>query len=694
MRLGRSNIFFRIARICAMFFIGLAVSLVIALSQVDLETMRGQVVSVLNRATGMPVEVRGNIKWKFSLTPRVSLSDVVILSKDWAKNKEGVRIEAVEAKINLLSFIRGTTSIRNLALIKPVVYLEENSKGEFSLESSRRVGTTTENGAPAKFPFDTDWGIDSILVENAKVIFIDEAGKTEFNLDEVFFKYKKTNDYIEYSGFIALDGQEYSFIASLSPLDAERKVYPVRVAIASKLMPIVANIALEQTSKLPIDFIIKGKIPDAQAIAKYLDPDFPKIAPITINLSGGVNHHERITLHQSTISFGKSDLSVSGTFNWSGKKPNFTAKLKSKKFILGEVFPDLYGGARVPWKRPNRELNVFKDTPLYSEYLNLANGEISLDFASLNVYRNLTIENIDSNIKIKDGDLSARMNAKFARGNVKAVLSAFDDNGVLVARGAGRGTRIVTGDILKAVGESNVIKDLPVDFDFYLHGYGRDLSALMASVTGPIHIRSSGEGMALPDAAEYIYGADFLTTVRHNVQDLVTNKNRYDKVAISCAVVNLKVRNGVVETEKGVAVQTSTVNMRLAGTANLGKETLNASFVSTPVRGLKISISGNIVNAMEFTGNMAEPDLKINGSSLIGRAATATGIGMLLAPFTGGLSIVAGAGVGLIAGDLLTNWLADDHPCRTASERGAPAMKGDPEFMNRPLNELVQGMGI
>lgn len=75
---------------------------------------------------------------------------------------------------------------------------------------------------------------------------------------------------------------------------------------------------------------------------------------------------------------------------------------------------------------------------------------------------------------------------------------------------------------------------------------------------------------------------------------------------------------------------------------------------------------------------------------MISRAATTAGIGMLvLAPFTGGLSLVAGAGVGFLAGDLLNNWLADDNPCETAMMRGAPAREGDPAFMNRPLEELV-----
>jgi hypothetical protein len=60
----------------------------------------------------------------------------------------------------------------------------------------------------------------------------------------------------------------------------------------------------------------------------------------------------------------------------------------------------------------------------------------------------------------------------------------------------------------------------------------------------------------------------------------------------------------------------------------------------------------------------------------------------LLAPLTGGISLVAGAGIGLVAGDLLENWLADAHPCETALEKGAPLYREDPEWMKQDVSEL------
>ena len=77
---------------------------------------------------------------------------------------------------------------------------------------------------------------------------------------------------------------------------------------------------------------------------------------------------------------------------------------------------------------------------------------------------------------------------------------------------------------------------------------------------------------------------------------------------------------------------------------------------------------------------------------MAGKVVSATGLGLLLAPFTGGISLVAGAGIGLVAGDLLENWLADDNPCKTAMKKGAPVYEDDPEWFSVPTMDLIKNM--
>ena len=211
----------------------------------------------------------------------------------------------------------------------------------------------------------------------------------------------------------------------------------------------------------------------------------------------------------------------------------------------------------------------------------------------------------------------------------------------------------------------------------------------MQTITGPVRVYSEGVGYAHSALVSYMYGTDFLTSLRHSIQDLFSSQKKHDQIKISCVALNVKLRDGMFETQNGFAVETNAINVRLAGSLNLGDEDMKLSLTTVPVRGLKLSLTGNVVNSVSLTGSLAQPDIKISGAAMAGKVASATGLGLLLAPFTGGISLVAGAGLGLVAGDLLENWLADGNPCQTAMERGAPDRRGDPEWMSKPMSDLM-----
>ena len=223
----------------------------------------------------------------------------------------------------------------------------------------------------------------------------------------------------------------------------------------------------------------------------------------------------------------------------------------------------------------------------------------------------------------------------------------------------------------------------------YVQANGENLSQIMQSITGPVQVYSVGAGYAHSALVSYMYGTDFLTSLRHSIEDLFTSEKKHNQIKISCVALNAMLRDGVFETQNGVAVETNAINIRLAGMLDLGDEKMRLSLATVPVRGIKLSLTGNVVNSIEISGSLAEPDIKISGAAVAGKVASATGLGLLLAPFTGGIGLVAGAGVGLVAGDLLENWLADAHPCETAMERGAPLFPDDPEWMHDSVDQLM-----
>lgn len=679
----KKNILLSVTRVVVLFFAGLIAAFIIALSQVNLESLRGDVLAILQDATGVPVEIDGSVSWKLSLRPRIELNDVRVPNADWANHKDAFSAKKIDVTLNLISLFRDRPTIQNVKIYDANVCVEKNEKGELSV-TSKRTYVKESTDSKTDYPFE-DLGLGSVEVKN---VSLDLLGN-QYSFAGLSISFIPREDTWEYSGWIKPEKEVLPFILSFSKYNAERKVYPVRVALATGGDALIANIALEGTSKQPIDFIIKGDVPNVSFIASTFDVHLPNLSNMKINVTGGFDR-TKLSFRNSSITINGNKLAFSGYVDWSKDIPYVNLNLDSEFVSLMDLFPDLYGKE---WVRPNRELNVFKNIPLFGKELREINFDLHAAIDEFLIYRDFNIKNMDLTGTLSYGLGRLDASGVIAGGNVKISGDVeIDDSGMFSIKAAALGRSVYVGEILSQVRISDLISDLPVNLDMYVETHGIDLSDWMKNLNGPVQIYAVDKGYAHSTLVANMYGSDFLTTLRHSIQDLFRSEKKYNQMTISCVALNAKFRNGVFETQHGVAVETNAINVRLAGNLDLGNESMKLALTTVPVRGLKLSLTGNVVNSIEFSGNLAEPDIKISGAAVAGKVASATGIGLLLAPFTGGIGLVAGAGVGLLAGDLLENWLADDEPCKTAIEKGAPARRDDPDWLNMPVTDLINGI--
>ena len=679
--------FFKIMRVLVLFVMGLVVAVVVALSQINLESLRSSVLTVLQDATGLPVEIDGAVSWKLSLRPQIELNRVRVPNADWAHHENAFSAAKIDVTLDLISLFRDRPTIQNIKIYDANICVEQNAGGEFSVVPN--IGdVATDAGksvdTPADFPFAAS-GLGGLEIQNLSADFLG----TQYDIDGVQIRYMPREDTLEYSGWLRNDGDVFPFIVSFSKYNAERKVYPVRIAFATGGDALIANVALEGTSKAPIDFIIKGDIPDVVALGNMFNLDLQPMPTMSVNIAGGYDW-QKLTLRNSSLTVRGNTLTFSGVVDWSGDLPKLTATIESKSISLLELFPDLYGRS---WVHPNRDLNVFHDIPLYGiEYLKF-NADLHVMLDNFIVYRDFNLRDMDAHVKLENGHARIDATTVIADGAVRAAANVdINPDGRLYIDLGGTGRGIVIGNLLNQIKIRDFISELPVNFDMYVQANGTNLSEIMQTITGPVQIYSAAGGYAHSALVSNIYGTDFLTTLRHSITDLFSSEKKYNQINISCVSINTKLRNGLIETQNGVALETNAINVRLAGSLDLGNENIKLALTTVPVRGLKLSLTGNVVNSIEITDNLAEPTVQISGAAVAGKVASATGIGLLLAPFTGGIGLVAGAGVGLLAGDLLENWLADSNPCETAMKRGAPAQRDDPEWLNVPVGDLVNGI--
>ena len=675
-------------RILALSFMGLIVAFIVALHQVNLESLRGNILSVLRNTTNMPVEIDGAISWRFSLRPEIELNDVRIPNADWAKNKNMFVAKKIDVRLDLLSLFKSHPIIRNIKVFDAKVFIEKNSEGEnsivFNNSQTSENQPDTEKTEKEKYPVD-ELPFGGLEIQNISANIYDEKYElTSFGIHN-YMRHENR----EYSGWVKPYDTNFPFVIQFSEYNSERKIYPVRIAFATGGEALIADIALEGTSKMPIDFIVRGEIPNISKSGDWFNLNIFNVPKMKLNIAGGIER-KKISLRKSSFSIGASSLVISGTYDWSKKIPVLKAKITSDKVDIYKSFPEWFGVGK-EWIHPNRELNVFHNMPLFGDVLYNLDADVEVNWKHFYVYRSLDLSNMNVKLKVKDHNVHVDVITGIADGQLNAVIDGVvNEDGVYTLQGAAVGEHIYVGEILKEIDVNNIISGLPVNIDLYVHARGKNMSEIMKTMTGPVMVYSVDRGYAHADLVEYMYGGDFLTTLRHDVEDLLSG-NKRDMIKINNAIVNVKLRNGLIETQNGVAVETQVINLRLAGSLDLGKEKIQMSMASVPVRGLKLSLSGNLVNAMQISGNLAEPDFKISGAAVAGKVGSAVGIGILLSPLTGGLSI-AGAVAGLLAGDLLESWLADEHPYKTAMKEGAPKRREDPDWMNRPIKDLSHSL--
>ena len=688
-RKKKKSVFLIVFRLIGLFIGGMAVAVSVALSQVNLETLRGNILGVMRDATGLDIEIDGAISWAFSLRPKIELNNVRVKNADWAKSKYAFDANKIDVTLNLVSLLRNHPTIQNISISDAKISLETNDDGKLSIvlydapdEADKPEDTSQEKSkTQSKYPFKNQ-GFAGVEIHNLVAnIDGDKYTVSNFQVNYLLRQGKR-----EYSGWLKSGIRVFPFIVSFSEYNAERKVYPLSIAFTTGGTPLIANIALEGTSLLPIDFVVKGDVPDIAAFGSAIGQNWAKLPPMSINVAGGMGN-KKITLRKSSIAVRGTNIDFSGEYDWSKNIPNVVFNVNAGDVILYKMFPTMYPGT---WKHPKRDVNAFKDVPLFGDVLSQTNIKTVIKIKNLGIYRELALKDMDVNLVSELGHGRLDIGLVLADGSFK-IASDFDVDvdGRIYAHGAIDAENMSIGELLDEVRVQDVISELPLNINAYVVTNGRDLSEFMQNMTGPVLIRSTAKGYMRSELVSYIYGKDALTSLGQGVQDLFSSDKKNDKIKISCVTVNVKLRNGLAETQNGVAVETNAINARLAGSVDLGREKIKLALTTVPVNGIKLSLTGNVVNSIEITGNLAEPDVKVSGLSVAGKVASATGIGLLLAPFTGGLSVVAGAGIGLVAGDLLENWLADDEPCKTARKNGAPARRDDPEWLDEPIRDLM-----
>lgn len=333
-----------------------------------------------------------------------------------------------------------------------------------------------------------------------------------------------------------------------------------------------------------------------------------------------------------------------------GRRPRLTGKLIAGSLALTDfITPASKPGEKQPPKhiKPAGDGRIFPATPLPLQDLRAMDAHMDLHVRKLDV-GGLRLTNADATVQLTGGRLALKpVRALLAGGQVEGE-AVFDASGKapdlalrLVAR------QIDLGLIMKDNG-SDALTGGRTDARLDLRGKGDNIRALMASASGEVLV-NVGEGRLQNKAVDWA-GGDLIFQVLGALNPLNATE---DTTALSCGIVRFVVRDGLAASAKGVAVETTKVNVVGAGTIDLRSEAVDMGITQRARDGIGLSLSSQVAGMTRIRGTLGNP---VMGVDELGTARAAASVGAAMA--TGGLSLL---------GELLVDKItADSSPCQTA----------------------------
>lgn len=594
-----------------LFLLGAAV--VIYLTTLDLNDYKGEIARQVETVTGRKLTVDGDLRFAASLIPTVVVEGVTLGNADWGKAPHLLKVGSFEARVALIPLFSKQVHVRRLYLGDTEVQLEVGKDG-------RGNWVMGDESAPAKPATGAPLAVrvDEVVLRNARLGFRDDrtGASHQLQLTEVDLKSGGFRDpldivaKLEYQGMpVAIAGR----FGSLEALTAGGKQFPVDMKVDIGLKPPLSSFN-------PLQVV--GEVQRAE--------DGSTITISGLNLTAG-----------STTVTG--DLTVVR-----GQRTVLNGQLNSPLLDLSPF---------VSAEEKPKAAKLFSPEKLPLEALKAVDADLQVTLGELRSRENL-FQEVQLPIKLAAGRLSVKpFKARHAGGNISADVNLdaaaakpkLDLNFAFTQFEVGK---------LPAVQRKKTLEGGPADLTIKAAGSGDSVAAIMGALNGQFLLKV-GAGRIPNNADKPGVGVILRTFASLNP---LAKTEPYS--TLECAVVNLKIKDGIATTDNGIALQTDKMTMVGSGAINLKTEQLDLGFRPYAREGIGINL-GTLAGAGRVGGTLADPKLVIDAANVLKAGATAGA-----AVMTFGLSTLAQG--------MFDKQTADPRPCDTALGKAPPKPAATP----------------
>lgn len=282
------------------------------------------------------------------------------------------------------------------------------------------------------------------------------------------------------------------------------------------------------------------------------------------------------------------------------------------------------------------------DLPLPLNILRLIDADLELRFDAVKIAGTAPLGPLIAHATIADGKLKAepvQLMVKAAQAlNALATIDASQNAWALRVDGKG----IDFGELLARLGQAGVVTGGSTDLAIRIEGRGKSSSEILASLDGEARVSIGPHRI-------HNFGVNLQSGLALRMFSLANPFQKSDPdTDVKCFAAALPVKNGVLASERNVALETAKYNVVASGTLNLRTERID--LVLTPV------VRGEAGTMVRVGGTLAAPTMGLDAA---GAARSAASLGAAIA-----------APAWLIADSVLKKAVSDPNPCKTAL--GAP----------------------
>ena len=612
------------------------------LYSIDIDSYRDEIAAEFRKATGRDLAIDGDIDLSLSLAPAVTVERVIVANADWGSRPAMVRLERVEAEVELLPLLAGDIRVTRLVLVEPDILLEVNADGL----SNWRTGPAPDDrsGAPARSgeqderKDEAGGGPPSVPIFNhveirrGRLTYRDARSSEEmrFELERVSARAASFDAPLKIDAGGTWNGAPFSVSGTVGSLAGIASRQSLELALEAEAFGFEAQLSGAVTDPgkpggLELRVAVRGA--DLSSLAPLAGPDLPKLGPVAFDarIEGGA---DKLRIEGLKTALGASDLSGRIDLVLSGPRPRASGRLASTGIDLGGLRSKVAGsgrptaagnGAKPKNGRPGR---VFPDDPLPLDGLKVADLDLTLNIEKLAGYP-VPVGAVQARISLENGMLSVRpFSATVAGSRVDGELRLDTRRAAPGLRLAARAPELDLGRLLEEAGVTDLFEG-KAKASVDLAGSGGSVAALMAGLDGDIRL-AGGSGRLKTEAFDAAVGG--LSAV---LGTLFSGRKRW--TVVNCAVASIGIEDGRAAS-RAVLIDTEYSTVAAKGTANLATETLDLTVepraksatlnVAVPVR-----VRGTFAN-LEFRPEAGAALKKLGGLAAIALFPPAAVVGL------------------------------------------------------------------